>query len=190
MRHSAFLAVRKDKVKKVKKKKYKKATEAPRNISLYQRKLLTQLRPILASIARIAGNGARSPRKRLAAIEVLKPFTEYINQSHHKALCLKTLSVLRRRHPKLSWYWHPTSTGTGKETDLAGKNARGATIVAAECSMGIMESKIRKTLIKLSNKIRAKVKYYCVTSPDVERTARNIVRDKQYNIRVRRINIY
>lgn len=106
-------------------------------VDQYLQRFYQKVRVKLALIERHAKSGRGSNEEAIKAIVGLKPLTENVNQFHHEYLCLRALQKLKRLYPGLKWQWQPTSTGTGSEADLEGRDDGNRLVVAAECSASI-----------------------------------------------------
>ena len=166
--------------------------EAPRNIEAHKKEYFAKIHKSLSRIENIAGRGKISFNGALKAIKELKPLYEDVNQAHHEILCLAALQYLKDIYGNLKWFWHPTSTGTGEEADLEGRDENGKLIVAAECSASIKAKGTLRVRMNLSleklHGLQVRQRYYFVVNEDMKASAKNRTVNYGYDINVERIS--
>ena len=99
-------------------------------------------------------------------------FYEKLNQFQHKFLIIRAAEQLKKKHKNIcTWKWHPEQTSHPDEPDLQGLDNARNIIVSAEITTspspkGVLDSRIRKTLLSLNEKVG--VKYYVVKTKEMK----------------------
>jgi hypothetical protein len=113
---------------------------------------------------------------------------EDINQIQHECLVLRALRwIVDNGSPSdILWEWNPRQTGTANEPDLRGSR-NGTVLISAEASaserpIGLVDSRMRKTLEKLSR--MEGQKYYFVCSEEMACRANTKIVKNKWSIKV------
>ncbi|MFP3705190.1 hypothetical protein [Paraburkholderia tropica] len=116
----------------------------------------------------------------VASVDVLRRLRsevyEDLNQIQHEHLIIRAAEWLFSDggvSDEVAWFWNPRQTGDASEPDLrgilAGKVTVSAEVTASERPVGTIDSRMQKTLTKLSN-MEGK-KYYFVRTEEMRKRA-------------------
>jgi hypothetical protein len=111
-----------------------------------------------------------------------------LNQIQHEFLLLQGLAWLSKNgfESEIDWDWNPRQTGGGNEPDLRG-SVNGKILVSAEAStsekpQGILDTRMRKTLEKLSRMDGQR--FYFVSSDEMMKRAETKILKANWSIKV------
>jgi hypothetical protein len=122
-------------------------------------KVLAHVKRLVTTAQRIAAGRIGTIEEGIAILKELRAATyEDLNQIPHEfmVLCAAEWLINRKRCPgEAVWSWNPRQTGGADEPDLRGE-FDGAVIVSAEITtstspQGVIDTRMRKTLQKLSS---------------------------------------
>lgn len=153
-------------------------------------KVLKDARRCLTTVRRLAAGHFKTAEAGVAVLRRLRCETyEDVNQIQHEHSILQAAQWLveNRQCPlSTSWSWNPRQTGTAVEPDLQGRH-RGVVVISAEVTtserpVGVIDTRMRKVLGKLSG--AAGKKYYFVCSETMRKRARTKVAKAGWSITV------
>lgn len=158
-----------------------------------EKRLFKEARNLLAKIRAAIKEEPRDLAMATKTLGNLRQQTyEDINQIQHEAMILRAAKSLQKDDfigRDIEWYWNPRQTGTADEPDLRGIFA-GHTVVSAEITSssgpkGILDSRMRDTLQKLSAMEGMRV-FFVRTAPMLRR-AKTKISKARYQVEVRLI---
>ncbi|MBW9052261.1 hypothetical protein [Rhizobium mesosinicum] len=164
--------------------------EVMRSLDDCKAKLWSDYLSLANALTQAAGKTALSLEEAIPALASLREgIYESLNQTLHEYYAVRGLEWLLSARPEfqaLEWHWNPRATGTSLEPDIRGV-AGTQVIVSAEVTTsprpsGVIDSRMRATLIKLSQ--MAGAKYYFVTSPQMAQRANTKLAKAKYRIEV------
>jgi hypothetical protein len=155
-------------------------------------KILADTRAVLSTIKRLSGQQVDNVQLGIAQLRIIRSSVyEDINQIQHEYLILQALRWLLQNGfaSEITWEWNPRQTGTANEPDLRG-NSIGTVLISAEASasekpVGVIDSRMKVTLHKLSQ--MAGQKYYFVCSDEMACRARTKIAKQSWPITVVRL---
>lgn len=158
-----------------------------------EKRLFKEARNLLATIRAAIEEEPSDLAIATETLESLRQQTyEDINQIQHEAMVLRAAKSLQKDDfigRDIEWHWNPRQTGTANEPDLRGIFA-GHTVVSAEITSssgpkGILDSRMRDTLQKLSAMEGMRV-FFVRTEPMLRR-AKTKISKARYQVEVRLI---
>jgi hypothetical protein len=132
-------------------------------------KVLKDLQRCLATVCRLASGTFETPEAGIAVLRKLRRETyEDINQIQHEhsiLLAAQWLIENGKCSPTTEWSWNPRQTGTATEPDLQGHD-KGSIVVSAEITtserpVGVIDTRMGKTLGKLSGMVGERYYFVC-----------------------------
>ena len=128
------------------------------NISQAKEKVLSDMNKFISTIRRSVGEDVSSLSDGLVRLRnVRSSVYENLNQIQHEYLILQGLLWLSENgfnQPEINWYWNPRQTGDAEEPDLRAtvndKIVLSAEATTSESPQGVIDSRMRDTLIKLN----------------------------------------
>lgn len=154
-------------------------------------KILTDIRGFMDGIRDIVKQEVHSVSEGVTTLQKLRQAAyEEINQIQHEEMVFRAACSLRDANwsaQDIKWYWNPRQTGDNSEPDLrAIQNDRivlSAEVTTSDYPKGIIDSRMRDTLVKLSKMLGQK--YYFVRTEAMEKRAKTKVSKSGYSIDVR-----
>jgi hypothetical protein len=114
---------------------------------------------------------------------------EELNQIQHEHLIIHGAEWLvrhKRCNASAQWHWNPRQTGDATEPDLRGvvdgKVVVSAEVTASQNPVGVIDTRMHKTLAKLAHS--AGERFYFVSTPSMLRRAQTKVRKNGWPIEV------
>jgi|SRR5580704_4172686 hypothetical protein len=155
-------------------------------------KVLADVQAVLSIIKRLSGQEVDNVQSGIAQIRKIRSSVyEDINQIQHEYLILRALRWLLQKGfaSEITWEWNARQTGTANEPDLRG-SLNGMVLISAEASasekpVGVIDSRMKLTLHKLSQ--MAGQKYYFVCSDEMACRARTKIAKQDWPITVVRL---
>ena len=156
-------------------------------------KVLRDAKLCMERIRNIAGTSFDTARDGVLALQRIRSEAyEDLNQIQHEHLIVCAAEWLISQNvcaPDTQWRWNPRQTGDHSEPDLVGFS-NGNVLVSAEITTsakpdGVIDSRMRKTLAKLSQQA-GKLFYFVQTEPMATRAATKI-RKAGWNIQVAKL---
>ena len=155
-------------------------------------KVLADIQAVLSTIKQLSGQQVDNVQLGVAQLRIIRSSVyEDMNQIQHEYLILRALSWLFQKGfaSEITWEWNPRQTGTANEPDLRG-SANGTVLISAEASaserpVGVIDSRMKRTLHKLSQ--MAGQKYYFVCSEEMACRARTKIAKQGWPITVVRL---
>jgi len=163
------------------------------DLSLVEKQLFEEVKGFLKSLRTSIREYPENLTKGIKILESVRERTyENLNQIQHEAMILRAARQLQQNDfagQDVEWYWNPRQTGGKEEPDLRGALA-GHTLVSAEITTsakpnGVIDSRIRATLEKLSNMAGKRV--FFVLTEAMYRRASTKIEKAGYQVEVRRI---
>jgi hypothetical protein len=163
------------------------------NIAQAKEKVLSDMNKFISTIRRSVGEDVSSLSDGLVRLRnVRSSVYENLNQIQHEYLILQGLLWLSENgfnQPEINWYWNPRQTGDAEEPDLRAtvndKIVLSAEATTSESPQGVIDSRMRDTLIKLNQMEGSK--YYFIRTTAMENRARTKVAKSQLNVEVVKI---
>ena len=154
-----------------------------------EEKVLRDMRNVISKIRGLAAQDLNNVQEGIGKLrEIRSAVYEDLNQIQHEYLILRGLQWLIAKGfgSEMEWEWNPRQTGSGNEPDLRG-SANGKILVSAEASasenpVGTIDSRMKKTLEKLSR--MEGQKFYFVCTPAMAQRARTKVQTAKSPISV------
>jgi hypothetical protein len=155
-------------------------------------KVLADIQNVLSTINQLSGQQIENVQVGVAQLRMIRSSVyEDINQIQHEYLILRALGWLLQKGftSDVIWEWNPRQTGTANEPDLRG-TLGGMVLISAEASaserpVGVIDSRMKKTLYKLNG--MAGDKYYFVCSDEMACRARTKIAKQSWPIAVVRL---
>lgn len=154
------------------------------------RKVLTDIQRFLATVNRLSSLPCGTPAAGIGILDRLRKKTyEDLNQIQHEHLIVRAAEWLlaeRKCPAETQWYWNPRQTGDSSEPDLRG-NHSGSIVISAEITtsekpVGTIDSRMQKTLAKLSEMQGAK--FYFVRTAQMQQRANTKIAKGGWTIEV------
>ena len=163
--------------------------EKLRDIQQAETKVLTDTREVLRELRRLSED-VDSPSQGIDRLrDIRTTLYENLNQIQHEYLILQGLRWLRAggyNGEYLEWYWNPRQTGNSSEPDLLAREGSRVVLSAeattSESPQGVIDSRMRHTLAKLSS--MEGDKFYFVRTIAMATRARTKVSRNSWNIEV------
>lgn len=140
-------------------------------------KVLADINRFLATICRLSSLPCASADVGIGILDRLRKETyEDLNQIQHEHLIVRAAEWLlaeRKCPPETQWLWNPRQTGDSSEPDLRGLHS-GAAVISAEITtsekpVGTIDSRMKKTLVKLAEMQGSK--FYFVRTTQMQQRA-------------------
>lgn len=120
-------------------------------------KVLGDMQGVVSQIRRLSEQDVKDVQRGIVQLRAIRSAVyEDLNQIQHEYLVLRGLQWLMANGfgSGVAWAWNPRQTGSGNEPDLRG-SADGRIVLSAEAStsenpVGVIDSRMRDTLEKLS----------------------------------------
>jgi len=152
-------------------------------------KVLRDIQEIVANLRRLSAADVTDVPSGIAKLrEIRSSVYENLNQIQHECLLLRGLAWLLGNGfgPDVEWEWNPRQTGSGREPDLRG-TLQGKIVVSAEAStsenpVGVIDSRMKDTLTKLS--LMEGQRFYFVGTATMAMRAETKVRRANCSIKV------
>lgn len=133
-----------------------------------QTKVLRDMESVVLKMRHLSSQDVADMRHGFMQLaKIRSSISEDLNQILHECLILRSLLWLFENGfgPEVVWEWNPRQTGTGDEPDLRGR-VNGRIVVSAEATAseepkGILDSRMRDTLKKLSGMEGEKFYFLC-----------------------------
>jgi len=162
------------------------------NSTSAEAKLLADIQSVLSIIKRLSDQQIENVQVGVAQLRMIRSSVyEDINQIQHEYLIVRALGWLLQEGcaSEVTWEWNPRQTGTSNEPDLRG-SLSGTVLISAEASaserpVGVIDSRMKETLYKLSQ--MAGQKYYFVCSDEMACRARTKIQKHSWPITVVRL---
>lgn len=156
-------------------------------------KVLSDMNRFLKAIREFVAEDVSSLSHGLVKLRKIRSSVyENLNQIQHEYLILQGLLWLSENgfnQPNIRWYWNPRQTGDGEEPDLRamvdGEIVISAEATTSESPQGVIDSRMRDTLVKL-NQMRGS-KYYFIRTAAMGNRALTKVAKGKMNVRVVKI---
>jgi hypothetical protein len=155
-------------------------------------KVLADIQAVLSTIKRLSDQEVNNVQLGVAQLRNIRlSVYENINQIQHEYLILRALRWLLQNGfaSEITWEWNPRQTGTANEPDLRGTSNStvliSAEATASERPVGVIDSRMKGTLHKLSQ--MAGQKYYFVCSDEMACRARTKIAKQNWPITVVRL---
>ncbi|MFA6055605.1 MAG: hypothetical protein WC769_09540 [Thermodesulfovibrionales bacterium] len=164
------------------------------NIQETEKKLLSELQKFVSRIYNLSDRPISSTGEGVATLrKIRQEVYEDLNQIMHESLILEGLKWLNAdvlKDEKIEWFWNPRQTGDYREPDLRGV-LNGEIVISAEASasekpQGVIDSRMRDTLMKL-NAMPGKKFYFARTDAMTQR-ARTKVLNNGLSIEVKKLS--
>ncbi len=157
-----------------------------------EEKVLADIQAVLSILKRLSSQQIDNVQLGVAQLRAIRSSVyEDINQIQHEYLILQALRWLLQKGlaSEITWEWNPRQTGTANEPDLRG-SLNGTVLISAEASaserpVGVIDSRMQRTLYKLSQ--MAGEKYYFVCSDEMACRARTKITKQCWPITVARL---
>lgn len=158
-------------------------------------KVLTDIRRCLLRIQAISAMPFETAEAGVGILQQLRGETyEDLNQIQHEHLIVRAAEwlIAEGKCPaSTEWFWNPRQTGDHEEPDLRGVQSN-AILVSAEITtshtpVGVIDSRIRRTLAKLSQTEGAK--YYFVRTEAMQKRANTKIAKAGWPITVVRLSV-
>ncbi|NJC87172.1 MAG: hypothetical protein FIB02_01335 [Desulfuromonas sp.] len=141
------------------------------------RKVLADIQKILATVQKHSSLPCTTAEAGIKILNRLRKETyEDLNQIQHEHLIVRAAEWIIAKEkcpPETVWYWNPRQTGDHSEPDLrgtcAGKIVVSAEITTSENPVGTIDTRMQKTLAKLSEMQGAR--YYFVRTETMRQRA-------------------
>ncbi len=155
-------------------------------------KVAQDMQNLVAKIKRLSAQDVEDADHGIALLRRIRAsIGEDLNQIQHEYLILRGVRwlVTNGFGSGLEWEWNPRQTGSGNEPDLRGR-ADGRIVVSAEATAsenptGIIDTRMRKTLEKLSQ-MEGK-QFYFICTDEMARRAETKVAKSGWAIKVVRL---
>jgi hypothetical protein len=155
-------------------------------------KVLRDMENIVLKMRGLSSQDVKDMRHGFARLaKIRSSISEDLNQIQHECLILQGLRWLLENGfgPETAWEWNPRQTGPGDEPDLRG-TLNGRIVVSAEATSstepkGILDSRMRDTLRKLSTMQGEKCYFVCADA--MEQRARTKIAKAGWSIQVIRV---
>lgn len=153
-------------------------------------KVLVDIQRFLKTVNNLSSMPCTSAAMGIAVLDRLRRETyEDLNQIQHEHLIIRAAEWLlaERKCPlETLWLWNPRQTGDNSEPDLRG-SLSGSTVISAEITtsekpVGTIDSRMQKTLAKLSEMQGAK--FYFVRTPEMRQRANTKITKGRWSIEV------
>jgi hypothetical protein len=152
-------------------------------------KVLHDMQELIETLMRLSSQAVEDVRSGdLQLREIRSSIYENLNQIQHEFLLLQGLAWLSKNgfESEIDWDWNPRQTGGGNEPDLRG-SVNGKILVSAEAStsekpQGILDTRMRKTLEKLSRMDGQR--FYFVSSDEMMKRAETKILKANWSIKV------
>lgn len=152
-------------------------------------KVLADIQTVLSTIKQLSGQQTDNVQLGVGQLRMIRSLVyEDINQIQHEYLVLRALRWLLQNGfaSEITWEWNPRQTGTANEPDLRG-SLNGAVLISAEASaserpVGVIDSRMQRTLYKLSQ--MAGEKFYFICSDQMACRARTKIAKQCWPITV------
>jgi hypothetical protein len=152
-------------------------------------KVLADIQTVLSTIRELSAQEIDDVQLGVTQLRIIRSLVyEDINQIQHEYLILQALSWLCRNGSAsdITWEWNPRQTGTANEPDLRG-SLNGTVLISAEASaserpVGVIDSRMKETLGKLSQ--MEGQKYYFVCSEEMACRARTKIAKNNWPVKV------
>lgn len=156
-------------------------------------KVLSDMNKFIKAIRGFVGEDVSSLSHGLVKLQNIRSSVyENLNQIQHEYLILQGLLWLSENgfyQSNIHWYWNPRQTGGGDEPDLRamvdGKIVLSAEATTSENPQGVIDSRMRDTLLKL-NQMEGR-KYYFIRTVAMENRALTKVARNGLSVQVVRI---
>jgi hypothetical protein len=163
------------------------------NIGQAKEKILSDMNKFINNIRRFTEKDISSLSDGLVKLRNIRSSVyENLNQIQHEYLILQWLLWLSKNgfnQPEIHWYWNPRQTGDTEEPDLRatvnGKIVLSAEATTSENPQGVIDSRMRDTLIKLNQMEGSK--YYFIRTTAMENRAHTKVAKSRLNVEVVKI---
>lgn len=157
-----------------------------------QTKVLRDMESIVLKMRHLSSQDVADMRHGFMQLaKIRSSVSEDLNQILHECLILRGLLWLFENGfgPQVVWEWNPRQTGSGDEPDLRG-SVNGGIVVSAEATAseepkGILDSRMRDTLKKLSG--MEGEKFYFVCTDAMASRARTKISKAVWPIKVVRV---
>lgn len=154
-----------------------------------KRKVLSDIKLCLTAIQKLSSRSYSTAEDGVSILDGLRKETyEDLNQIQHEHLivCAAEWLVSERLCPdKTVWFWNPRQTGDSQEPDLRGVSGErivvSAEITTSESPQGVIDTRMRKTLEKLSGMPGSK--FYFVRTASMHRRACTKIAKANWSIR-------
>jgi hypothetical protein len=162
------------------------------DISQAELKVLKDMRDIISRMRDLSSQDIQDVPQGLAHLRRIRSaISEDLNQIQHECVILQGIRWLGDNGfgPEVVWEWNPRQTGGGDEPDLRGTH-QGRVVASAEATAsqepkGILDSRMRDTLEKLS-KMEGE-KFYFVCADGMAQRAQTKISKAGWRINVVRI---
>jgi hypothetical protein len=158
-------------------------------------KVLTDIQRTLATIQQLSLKPCTTAEAGIRILDRLRKETyEDLNQIQHEHLIVRAAEWLlanKKCPPETFWFWNPRQTGDHSEPDLrgsyTGEIVLSAEITTSENPVGTIDTRMQKTLAKLSAMEGAR--YYFVRTETMRQRAATKVAKGCWQIEVVRLSV-
>jgi len=165
----------------------------PRDIQSAEQKVLIDIAQLLGTVRDLSSAATSLEDGASRVRHIRSTVYENLNQIQHEYLIVRALGWLRANgfdDSSLNWSWNPRQTGDSAEPDLRASSDSGIVVSAeattSENPMGVIDSRMRDTLTKLSG--MPGKKYYFVLTPAMAARAETKVARNGWQITVVQID--
>jgi len=156
-------------------------------------KIIADIRDCVSTIRNLVNYDFTSPIEGVAILLKIRQLAyEDLNQIQHEELVYRAATILKNTEFKgrnLEWFWNPRQTGDNSEPDLQAMEndevVLSAEVTTSERPIGTIDSRMRDTLVKLSNMPGRK--FYFVRTDEMEQRAKTKISKLGASIEVRKI---